>query len=354
MPQPEGAGINQNVSPFLTGIAVGMLPRLEGFVASRIAPTIPVAAPTGSYLVWKAGDFMRRGGKKLSNYEAPPVEGFATGKGTYSTSKWGVSSMYTAQDVAEAAIGGVSESELKMAKTEFVTGKAALEREIKVATLCQTAGNWTNTFAGVGATPNASQFLKWDVTGSDPVADVRRAKTAMRLLTGKTPNRMVLPIQVKDALLSNASLIDRIKYGGTMDRPTQITIDQLKALFEIDDIIVPEGTYNAAAEGQADNFQYIWGTTVWMGYVTPAPSRQTASALYNFAWTGDTTAGLPAGMGAPASGPQDWGAVRSAEGIFIRSYLENRPQGQFIDAETFDDPNVVSAPLGFTFTAPIS
>lgn len=353
MPQPEGAGINQNVSPYLTGIAVGMMPRLQGFVASRVAPTIPVAAPSGAYMKWNAGDFMRRGGKKLSNYEAPPIEGFGTGSGTYKTSKWGVSTVYTAQDVAEARIGGVSEAELRLAKTEFVTGKGALEREIKTAAVVQTAGNWSGTKAGVTSGPNANQFIQWDQAASDPVQDVQKIRTAVQLITGQKINKMVLPVQVKDALLRNANLIDRIKYGGTMDRPTQVTVDQLKALFEIDDIVIPEATYNAAAEGAADNFQYVWGTTVWFGFVTPTPSRQTFSALYNFAWSGDTTAGLPAGVGS-GSGPQDWGAVRSSEGIFIRSYLSDRPQGQFVDAETFDDPNVVSAALGYTLTAPIA
>lgn len=353
MPYPEGAGINQNVSPYLTSLAVGMLPRLSGFIASQVAPTIPVGAPSASYMVWKAGDFMRRGGKKLSNYEAPPIEGFGTGKGQYSTSKWGVSSMYTAQDIAEAAIGGVSEDELRLAKTEFVTGKAGLEREIKVATLVQTAGSWATTRAGVASGPTGTQFLRWDVTGSDPVQDVKAAITSIRMLTGLKANKMILPVQVKDKILNNASLIDRIKYGGTMDRPTQVTVQQLKALFEIDDIIVPEGTYNAAAEGAADNFQYIWGTTVWIGYVAPVAGRNTASALYNFAWTGQTTFGLPGGAAASA-GPQDWGAVKSSEGIFIRDYILERPQGHFVDAETFEDPNVVSSALGFTFTNPIS
>lgn len=354
MPQPEGAALTQSISPFLTNIAVGMMPSIEGFIAKDVFPTIPVAAPTGKYLVWKVGDFLRRGGKKLSNYEAPPIEGFATGSGNFSTSKWGVSSLYTAQEVAEARISGISEAELKLAKTRFVTTKGLLEREIKVAALCQTSGNWTFTKAGVTSGPSGSQFIQWDQVASDPVADFRKARQEMQLATGYKPNRLVLPTLVKDALLSNASLIDRIKYGGTMDRPTQITIQQLKALFEIDDILIPDQVYNTTAEGQADAFSYIWGKTVWFGYVTPTPSRETATAGYTFAWSGDTTNGLPAGAQNSGSGPQDWGASMSPEGLFIRSYLQERPQGQFVDCEMFDDPNVVSPGLGYTFTAPIA
>lgn len=353
MPQPEGAQLTQSISPMLTNIAVGFLPSQEQFAAGRIFPTVPVAAPSGQYVVWKSGDFLRRGGKQLANYEAPPIEGFGTGKGSYTTSHWGVSTAYTRQELALSAVGGIPASTLRRLKTEFVTIKGLLEREIKVATLIQTSGNWAYTRAGATSGGfTGTNFTQWDQAASDPVDDIRKAKRIMWLATGFKPNTMVLPGPVKDVLLKNASLIDRIKYGGTMDRPTQVTLDQLKALFEIDNIITPESVYNNAAEGLADNLVEVWGTTVWLGYVAAAPGIQTPSAGYTFAWDGSVAEGLPAGIEV-GEGPNPWGSVKSPEGLFIRTYQLERPQARFIDCEMFDEPNVVATSLGFTFTAPI-
>lgn len=351
MPQPEGAALNQSISPFLTQLAIGFIPTFKEYIARQIFPTIPVAAPTGQYNIWRQGDFYRRGGKKLSNYEAPPIEGFSTDHGSYSTDHWGVSTVYTAKDLANARLAGTSEATHRMNKTRFVTGRGLLEREIEVAALCQTSANWTNTWAGVTSGASTNQFIGWDQTAAVPVDDIIAAKEVFRMTTGFEPNKIVIPIQVWNKMRSNASLIDRIKYGGTMDRPTEVTLQQLMALFEIDQIVVPKGVYNTAAEGATDAYSYIWTDTVWMGHVTPTPGLETPSAGYLFAWNGDATAGLPQGAsGLGTSGPNPWGSTQSEEGLFIRTYDQERPQGRFIDCERFDQANVTAASLGMTFT----
>jgi hypothetical protein len=354
MPQPEGAALTLGISPMLTNLAVGFIPTLTDYVAGQILPTISVGAPSGMYPVWKAEDFLRRTGKELSNYEAPPVIGFATGSSTFTTGKWGVSANWTAQELAQARVGGTSADKLRLAKVRLVTTAGVIEREITVAGLVQTAANWGATHAGVTSGPTGTQFIQWDQTAADPVKDITDAMEAMRLATGFKPNKIVIPIQVLNILLRNASLIDRIKYGGTMDRPTEVTVQQLQALFKIDNIVVPQGVYNPNKEGAASQtFSYIWSKTVWLGHVTPTPQIDSPSAGYNFAWNGDVTAGLPVGIDA-GEGPQDWGSALSAEGLFIRYYQTERPQARWVDCMKFDNPNVVAASLGVTFTAPVA
>lgn len=363
MPRPEGSQLNQNVNPILTNMAIGFLPKFSapsdegglGYVGRGIFPALPVASPSGMYNKWVRGDFLRRGGKKLANGEAPPVEGFATGSGNYSVDSWGVSSAYTARDLAEGRRAGIGEGTLRTNKTNFVTSKGMLELEIKVATLAQTAGNWSNTVAGVASGfVVGTNFLQWNQAASQPVEDVIYWKEKMRLTSGYAPNKMVIPIQIWNTLRSNAELLSRITYSGTMDRPTQVSLNQVKALFGIQNILIAEGVYNTAVEGQADSFSYIWGKTIWMGYVTDAPSVDTPSAGYNFAWNGDATAGLPAGAGDLGNeGPAQFGASLSPEGLFIRTYDTVRPAMRYIDAEMYTQPNVTAADLGMTFTAVI-
>lgn len=361
MPRPEGSQLNQNVNPILTNMAIGFLPDAEkpssagglGYVGRGVFPSLPVASPSGMYNVWKRGDFLRRGGKKIANGEAPPVEGFATGSGNYSVDSWGVSTAYTARDLAEGRRAGISEGTLRTNKTKFVTLKGMLELELKVATFCQTSGNWTNTVAGVAANPVVgTSFMQWNQAGSQPVEDLIYWKEKMRLTSGFAPNKMVIPIQVWNTMRSNAELLSRITYSGTMDRPTQVSLQQVKDLFEIQNIVIAEGVYNTAVEGQVDAFGYIWGKSIWMGYVTDAPSLDQPSAGYNFAWTGDATAGLPAGVdGLGNEGPAQFGSTLSPEGLFIRTYDTVRPAMRYIDAEMYTQPNVTAADLGMTFTA---
>lgn len=354
MPQPEGSQLNpSSYSPLLTDFAISHYQALQGYVAGQVFPTIKVAAPSGSYNVWTRADFLRRGGKRLANYEAAPIEGFSTSSQTYSVGNWGVATLVTARDLAEARAGGTSDAELYNAKTEFVTEKGALEREIAVATLVQTSGNWATTRAGVASGPTlSSQFIAWDQAAAVPVDDVLRWKEDMRLRAGRAPNVMVIPIQLINVLKKNASLIDRIKYDGRMDRPMEVTLDQIRALFGIDKIVVPEAVYNSAAEGATAAYAYVWSTNMWLGYVAPRPSKFNPSAGYNFAWTGDTTTGLPTGMQA-GEGPQTWGTspVESVEGLFIRKYRENRPSGEFVESELWITPNVTANELGMTLTA---
>lgn len=353
MPMPEGAALNQGFSPILTNFALNFIPKLTQFIAKQVFPNVPVASPSGLYNIWKQGDFYRRSMKKLGNYEAPPVGGFSTSSGTFTVGKYGISTAYTAQDLAEARRGGTSDQMLINAKTQYVTIQSVLELEIQTATLVQTSGNWTTTRAGVTSAPSGSQFIQWDQAASQPIDDIIAYIEVMRLLTGFAPNTLVIPIQVMNVLRRNAQVISRITYGGTMAQPTQISLQVLKDLFGVDNILVPEGVYNTAAEGQTDALTYIWNKNVWLGYVAASPSMETPSAGYHFSWMGDTTLGLPAGMGSGA-GPNDFGSVMNPEGMFIRYYQMLRPNAQFIDSELFTTPNVVGADLGMTLTAAVA
>lgn len=357
MPMPEGAANNpSNYSPLLTNMAISYLPGFNEFIAGQVFPTITVGASAGTYNVWTRGDFMRRGGKELANYEAAPIEGFASSSRNYSVKNWGVAAAWTARELAEARAGGTSDADFIKAKVKFVTWKGALEKEIAVSVMCQTTANWTLTRAGVTSGPSGVQFIQWDQTASSPVDDFIAWIELMRLSAGIKPNTAIIPIQVINVLRKNVSLIDRIKYGGTMSNPTEVTVDQIKGLIGVDRILIPEGVYNTSEEGVADAFGYIWGKTCWLGYVADTPNRETPSAGYSIAWNGNTTAGLPVGMQSGA-GPQTWGASpvpESLDGLFIRRYRTDRPSAEFVESELWITPNITAADMGMTITAPVA
>lgn len=360
MPMPEGSQLSRGYSPILTGMAVSYLPSFApkpngfgGFIAPLVFPTVRVGAKTGTYNKWGRGDFLRLEAKKLANAEPAPIGGFKTTFDTFYTEHYGIAANWTAEDLAEARIGGISEASLIAAKNLYVTGQCLLRKEVNVAALIQTAGNWSQTYTGVAANPVAQQFVKWDLIGAVPVDDVIAISQSMADASGFRPNTMIIPRLVWNKMRSNPSLIDRIKYGGTMDRPTEVTLSQLKGLFEIENIYVPDQQYNTGAEGLADVFTNIWNNNVWIGYVAPLPviganpDKQQPSAGYGFSWDGGVGEGIPGGAGV---GPESFDAVRNPEGIFIRNYQTVRPAAKYVEAEMWWQANVTGADVGITLT----
>lgn len=354
MPMPEGSQLDFGFSPVLTNIGLNFLPKLDQFIGGMVFPNVPVASPDGQYNIWKQGDFLRRNGKRIANYEAVPLGGFATGTGNYSVVNWGVGTPYTARDLASARRRGMTDQAFKNAKVRWVVTQGVLEKEFRVKDLIQTTANWSTTIAGVTSNPNASQFLRWDQAAATPIDDVDSWKRKMRLLSGFTPNTMVIPEIVMLALKKNAQIQDRVKISLTGDngrRPVEITYEHIKALLGIEKLLVPTAVYNSAAEGQADVLVEIWGQTMWLGYVSATPSSEDPSAGYDFSWTGNTGEGLPGGY--TGEGPQNFGSVENDQGLFMREYVDNPRAARIIEGMLWTQPNVVAASLGMTWTAPI-
>jgi len=353
MSQPEGFQLNRGYNPILTDLAQGMLSNLRvGYIADKLYPNIPVGVSTGQYVKWNRGDFMRRNAKKMIGNEAVPLGGFGSGSGTFKVDRFGLGTDWSSQNLADARRGGTSYAAFMRGKREFVITGPLLELEIVTATLTQTTGNWTKTAAGVSSGPTGTQFLQWDQAASDPVANMDTWKKLFRDTVGINPNTFVMSEEVYLASRKNANLIDRIKYSGTQERPTQVTVDQMKGLFEIDNVLIPQARYNSSNEGAADVLSPVWSQTCWLGYVAPNPTPDLPSAGYRFSWNGDTSMGVP--DNATGIGPANFNSVLSPEGLFMRQFQLLRPNVEVMEAELFTTPNVVAADLGMTLTAVIA
>lgn len=356
MPQPEGAALNFGFSPILTNVGLSYIEGMTNqFIGTTLFPVINTMSPVGNVNVWTSDDFLRRNGKQIANYEAVPLAGFAGIQRPFSVTNWGLGTPWTNRDLADALRGGTSVQRFKNLKTKFVTTQAMLEQEFRIASIVQTTANWSVTVTGVASAPTpGTTFIQWDQAASSPVDDILYLKNVMRLKTGVMPNTMVVPYLTWLALRKNQSLIDRIKYGGTMDRPTEVTVDQLKALFEIPNILIPMATYNSAGEGLTAVYTDIWAQKqVWLGYVTADVSADQPSAGYTFAWTGETNYGLPSGL-ADVVGPQMMGSIQTEKGLFVREYPDMGKGAMIIEGMIWASPNVTAADLGLSMTGVIA
>jgi hypothetical protein len=162
--------------------------------------------------------------------------------------------------------------DLDIDTTEYVSDLVMLDREKRVADLLTTAANFTNTDTLAGVE-------QWsDYTNSDPIDDVEVAKNAINAAIGLDPNVMVMSREVYLKLKHHPQILERIKYS----QKGIISVDLLKAIFEIENIWIAFSLYDTALEGQTPSLSRIWGKHVLLAYITPRPGIKKMSLGYSF------------------------------------------------------------------------
>jgi hypothetical protein len=140
-------------------------------------------------------------------------------------------------------------------KIEQVGEVQQLAREIRIRDI-----------ATGGSVPSSSPGTKWNANGSKPRADVITAKSAINNNSvGFEANTLVLAREVADVLIDHADVKENVKYvtGGNL------TYDQLRQYFQIENLVIAGAFENTAADGQAATAGRIWGDSVLLAYVNP-------------------------------------------------------------------------------------
>jgi len=142
--------------------------------------------------------------------------------------------------------------------TMVVTETIQLSREKAAADLAQNADNYP-----VGNKITLSGTSQFTHADSDPITVMETAKEALRGKIGKRPNTMIMGAATYKALKNHAKLIERIKYS----MKGILTIDLMKEIFDVANIVVGEAIY-ASDDGV---FADIWGDNVILAWVPENP-----------------------------------------------------------------------------------
>lgn len=265
----------------LTNLAVAYLPDLrEELVASQIFPIVPVRKASDKYKRYDKEDFNKAQARK----RAPGTESFGSGyrvsESTYSCDVWSFH-----KDVDDWTRANADEPiDPDRDATELVTRALLLTRELEWTNAFFRPGVWTGQAdqTGVDAGPGTNQFLRWNDAGSDPIADIRRARLAIKRSTGFRPNTLVLQEEVYEVLREHPDIVDRVKYT---QRATQDQLDEalLAAVFRVQRVIVL-GAVHATGIEPGETMGWMAGKHAWLGYVAPRPGILVPSAGYIFSW----------------------------------------------------------------------
>lgn len=253
MMTPEQIRLKQN--PILTSLLLGM--GQGTFIAEQLFPRLPQTL-SGVTLA-KTGD------ERLKKYNLRRAPGTATkrveinfeGK-TYTVSQYSVEVPMPRELLREADesrklnVG----NHLDVSRIAMVTANdiLLLDYEIEVATLATTSG----TYAGGHVTALAGG-TKWSSATGTPVTDIRAAADVIRKKIGKRPNKLTLSADASSALCMNAE----VKTYLPSTQQGAATIDQLKNILNVAEIVVGDAVWKDAAGVGAD----VWGNNAILAYV---------------------------------------------------------------------------------------
>ena len=269
-----------HVDRYLTGFSVDYVQDRRNFIAQRAASVIPVVKQTDKYVVYDRGYFWRDEAAPRPLGGRPVQVGYKVGEGSYSAVE------YALEHVIEHRQNANVDEPIRLEEkpTVHLTQNHMIKQDRTWAANFFATGKWTTEATGVISSPSATQFVQFnDGTNSDPIGVVDYWKDVMHEKTGFMPNTLVMGSGVKRTLRSHPDIADRIKYTRTGIADEDI----LGQLFEVPNVLVARSIFNNAAEGIADNFDYIIDPkAMLLAYIEPNPGLDSPTAIANFAWTG--------------------------------------------------------------------
>jgi len=256
------------INPVLTSVARKFMQDMGTFVGARLAPYFYTNEKSSDYYVTTAED----------EVSVPTLKAMAPGQA------YGRSLMHLSDDTYNCKKYGhevpVPVEDKKRYASAFDASRAALLRNLRIIRINHEKR--VKAAATAGTVPNSSPTNKWDnYTTSTPHLDVDVAKEAIYDAVGMDPNLMIIPRQVWRKLKYHTKLLELF---GSANKQV-LTLDMLKQVFEIDDIIIAGGLINSAADGQALAVEKIWSDSVILAHANASQDLQAMNFLRTFVWT---------------------------------------------------------------------
>lgn len=255
------------VDPALSNVSIKYTN--DTFIADMVFPVVKVSKQTGKYYIYDKSNLRVANTQRAAGSGANEVD-FGLSLASFSTDDHALKEFVAdeIQDQADAALNPLIDA------TETVTEQLMLDREIKLATALADTANMTQNTTLAGT----SQWS--DYSNSDPIGDVRTARSTVHQNTFKKPNTLIMSKLVFDMLSEHPAIIERIKYS----QLGVVTAELLARLFQVEKILVGEAGYNTANEGQTDSLSYVWGKHAIVAYITPQVRLKTLTLGYTFTY----------------------------------------------------------------------
>lgn len=266
MPQAT-PGQARVVDPILSAVARGYRSP-KAAVANVLFPIVTVGLRAGRILSFGPDDF-----KLVNTARAPGANTkriqFGYAGENYSLVDYRLEGAVPNELQEEASNGpGI---DLSSNAVRRVQNTMALEREKQAADLARNEARY-----GAGNKETLSGTSQWSDPASDPFTDIMEGKESIRAKIGERPNVLTLGPKVLTALRTHPKVLDRLSTAS--DRPPA-TLQQLQALFELQQIVEGEAVYHDGSQ-----FQDVWGKDAILAYTTPASMQEMGSPSFGYTY----------------------------------------------------------------------
>lgn len=246
---PQNLAQARVINPILSEHARGY--RAPGNVALSLFPLAPVAAYGGQVLEFGKEAFMLYNSARAPGSNIKRIE-FGYAGADYAIVPRALEAKVPYERMRDASqVPGIN---LASRAVNTVLRSMALEHEYNAAQIARNTANY-----GSDNKVTLTGSNSFNVDDTDPAAVVATAMEAIADSIGVPGNTVVLSRSALKACKFNPKIIERCKYTGGF-----VTLDLLKELFEVDNIVVG-GAVTATAPDSA--FAKCWGDDVIVAYV---------------------------------------------------------------------------------------
>ena len=270
----------------LTNLSMAYFQSMDEYVAKKVFPIVPVQLSSSFYYEFSKGDLARNNVRRKP--QMGKVEPAVMGH-TENSYQCYVDQIITGIDEISALDYARTKAptsiDPRKAKARFIAEQMNIALDIQFAKSFFNKDVWSNTLTGSTTASEGTTFIKFDDDNCDPIQLFDDLKLQIKEEGRRTPNKLSLGAEAFRALKHNPAVLERVKFGGSTANPATVTKNVLAQLFEIDEVLVFESTYNAAELGEEDNMQFICDPkAALLTYTTKSPAIDEPSAGYIFAW----------------------------------------------------------------------
>lgn len=255
------------LDPILTAVARGYRSP-KAAIANVLFPIVTVGQRAGRILSFGQDDFKLVSTKRAPGSNTKRVQ-FGYASDPFALVDHRLEGAVPVELDEEArAVPGIDLSSNAVRRVQNVL---ALEREHMAATLARDASKYD-----AANKETLSGTSQWSHASSDPFTDIMEGKEVIRSKTGERPNVLTVGPKALTALRTHPKVLDRLSTAA--DRPPA-TLQQLQALFELQQIVEGEAVYHDGTQ-----FQDVWGKDAILAFTTPASMQEMGSPNYGYTY----------------------------------------------------------------------
>jgi hypothetical protein len=256
----------------LSQFAVGY--RNNSLIAEQLFPRVPVGDQSDFF--WIFG----REGQRISENDLRAPGAAAEGiTQTLSKTRYFCQGHALSRVISDEERGNFQAGDVNQWATQTLTDKLLLAQEIRAAVLATTSANYpAGNFLDVSGT------TQWDAASGTSI--VKQVMTAQKqvMRSGNKPNTMILGPDVWSALKVAPEIIARVTAKpGAKGVGANVSLEDLQAIFEVDNILIPTAVSLEADMVTAD---FVWGKHAILAYIAPGTSMFDQTFGKTFVWTG--------------------------------------------------------------------